>query len=77
MVALGLDELLFCHRGRFRAKVWGTSIVDVGRGRLLDIVRNTEPALRILAGSDGGEEGRVGFAGVEQRRIRCGRIVGN
>ena len=39
VVALGLDELLFCHRGRFRAKAWGTSIVDVGRGQLLDIVR--------------------------------------
>ena len=26
-------------RGRFRAKTWGTSIVDTGRGQLLDIVR--------------------------------------
>ena len=37
--ALGLDETLFWRRGRFRAKTWGTSIVDVGRGQLLDIVR--------------------------------------
>ncbi len=36
--ALGLDETLFWRRGRFRAKTWGTSIVDVGRGQLLDIV---------------------------------------
>ena len=47
VVALGLDELLFCHRGRFRAKAWGTRIVDVGRGQLLDIVRGTKPALRV------------------------------
>ena len=37
--ALGLDEHLMMRRGRFRAKTWGTSIVDVGRGQLLDIVR--------------------------------------
>ena len=37
--ALGLDETLFWRRGRFRAKTWGTSIVDAGRGQLLDIVR--------------------------------------
>ena len=36
--ALGLDETLLWRRGRFRAKTWGTSIVDVGRGQLLDIV---------------------------------------
>ena len=36
--ALGLDETLMGRRGRFRAKAWGTSIVDVGRGQLLDIV---------------------------------------
>ena len=37
--ALGLDEHLMMRRGRFRTKTWGTSIVDVGRGQLLDIVR--------------------------------------
>ena len=37
--ALGLDEHLMMRRGRFRTKAWGTSIVDVGRGQLLDIVR--------------------------------------
>ena len=37
-VALGLDEHLMWKRGRFRTKAWGTGIVDVGRGQLLDIV---------------------------------------
>ena len=37
--ALGLDETLFWRRGRFRAKTWATSIVNTGRGQLLDIVR--------------------------------------
>ena len=36
--ALGLDETLMGRRGRFRARAWSTSIVDVGRGQLLDIV---------------------------------------
>ena len=36
--ALGLDETLMGRRGRFGAKAWSTSIVDVGRGQLLDIV---------------------------------------
>ena len=36
--ALGLDETLMGRWGRFRAKSWSTSIVDVGRGQLLDIV---------------------------------------
>ena len=39
VAALGLDETLMWRRGRFRAKSWSTSIVDVGRGQLLDIVR--------------------------------------
>ena len=37
--ALGLDEHLMWRRGRFRAKCWATSIVDTGRGQLLDVVR--------------------------------------
>ena len=36
--ALGLDETLMGRRGRFKDKAWSTSIVDVGRGQLLDIV---------------------------------------
>jgi transposase len=38
--ALGLDETLFAHRGRWRAQVWCTSIVDVSaqHTQLLDVV---------------------------------------
>ena len=36
--ALGLDETLFCRRGGFNERGWSTSIVGVGRGRLLDVV---------------------------------------
>ena len=36
--ALGLDETLFCRRGRLRTQQWCTSIVDVGGGGLIDIV---------------------------------------
>ena len=38
VVALGLDETLFCRRGRFAQRAWSTSIVDVARGQLLDMV---------------------------------------
>ena len=36
--ALGLDETLFGRHGRWRRRDWCTSIVDVQRGQLLDIV---------------------------------------
>lgn len=36
--ALGLDETLFCRIGPWRAQQWSTSIVDVGAGRLIDVV---------------------------------------
>ena len=32
------DETLFCRRGRFAQRAWSTSIVDVARGQLLDMV---------------------------------------
>ena len=50
--ALGLDETLMGRRGRFRAKSWSTSIVDVGRGQLLDIVpgRTADGPTRWLMG---------------------------
>ena len=50
--ALGLDETLMGRRGRFRAKAWSTSIVDVGRGQLLDIVpgRTADGPARWLLG---------------------------
>ena len=38
VVALGLDETLFCRGGRFAQRAWSTSIVDVARGQLLDMV---------------------------------------
>ncbi len=38
VAALGLDEHLMWRRGRFGTRAWATSIVDVGAGRLLDIV---------------------------------------
>lgn len=36
--ALGLDETLFGRIGPWRRQCWSTSIVDVGAGRLLDVV---------------------------------------
>ena len=36
--ALGLDEILFCRRGRYKTRRWATSVVDVGSGKLLDVV---------------------------------------
>ena len=50
--ALGLDETLMGRRGRFGAKARSTSIVDVGRGQLLDIVpgRTADGPARWLMG---------------------------
>jgi transposase len=42
--ALGLDETLFCRRGPWRHQSWSTSIVDVGNGRLLDVVAGRSAA---------------------------------
>jgi transposase len=52
VAALGLDEVLFVRRGKWRTKQWSTSIVDVIDGRLLDVVegRNSAPACGWLAG---------------------------
>ena len=36
--AVGVDETLFWRRGRWRTKVWCTSVVDVGGHQLIDIV---------------------------------------
>jgi transposase len=44
--ALGLDEVLFVREGPYRRQHFSTSIVDVGRGQLLDVVpgrRGAEP----------------------------------
>ena len=50
-IALGLDETLFCRVGPRRRQHWSTSIVDVGAGRLLDVVpgRTTVEPCRWLA----------------------------
>ena len=36
--ALGLDETLFARLGRWRTQHWSTSVVDVRRGQLLDVL---------------------------------------
>ncbi len=38
VTSLGLDETLFFRQGRWKRQRWATSIVDVGDGRLLDMV---------------------------------------
>lgn len=45
--ALGLDETLFVRRGERHRKHWATSIVDVRRGVLLDMIegRNAAPSI--------------------------------
>ena len=42
VTALGLDETLFCRVGPWRRQAWSTSIVDVGGGRLLDVVEGRD-----------------------------------
>lgn len=50
-MALGLDETLFVRLGPRHRQQWSTSIVDVGAGRLLDVVpgRNAAEPSRWLA----------------------------
>jgi transposase len=38
VAALGVDEVLFARLGRWRTQMWSTSIVDVSRGQLLDVI---------------------------------------
>ena len=42
--ALGLDESLFGRQGAWRTRSWFTSVVDVQRGQLLDIVPGRDAA---------------------------------
>lgn len=42
--ALGLDETLFFKKGRWKSQQWATSIVDVGKSRLLDMVEGRNAA---------------------------------
>lgn len=44
VAALGLDEVLFARVGKWRRQVWSTSIVDVGRGQLLDVIEGRSAA---------------------------------
>ena len=52
--ALGLDETLFARLGRWRTQAWSTSIVDVRRGQLLDVIpgRSSIGACAWLAARD-------------------------
>jgi transposase len=36
--AVGLDEVLFAREGPWRTQAWSTSIADVNRGQLLDVI---------------------------------------
>ena len=40
--ALGLDETLFVRRGPYHEQQWATSIVDVRKGRLLDMIEGRD-----------------------------------
>ena len=62
--ALGLDEHSMMRRGRFRTKTWGSGIVDVGRGQLLDIVRarTAEAPTRWLLGRPRGRRAGIRWA---------------
>jgi len=42
--ALGLDEVLFARHGPWRTQAWSTSIVDVGRGQLVDVIEGRSAA---------------------------------
>jgi transposase len=44
VTALGLDETMFNHVGPWRTPCWSTSIVDVSRGILLDVVPGRDSA---------------------------------
>jgi len=61
VTALGLDEVLFARRGKWRARQWSTSIVDVSTGRLLDVVdgRDAAPACRWLQMRGPGWRGQI------------------
>jgi transposase len=62
--ALGLDETLFARIGRWRRQHWSTSIVDVGRGQLLDVIagRSSVGACEWLADRDQTWLDGIGFA---------------
>ena len=60
--ALGLDEVLFVRRGRYRRQEFATSIADVRAGQLLDVVpgrRSSGPAQWLY------DQGLEFYAGIE------------
>lgn len=54
VTALGLDEVLFVRHGPWRTQAWSTSIVDVDRGQLLDVIggRSAAGACEWMAARD-------------------------
>ena len=61
--AVGLDETLYVREGEYRTQCWSTQIVDVGHGRLLDIVPgrdSVEPCAWFAARPESGGRGSVG-----------------
>lgn len=44
VAAVGLDETLAVRQGPYRHKVWATTIADVGRGRLIDVIEGRDAA---------------------------------
>ena len=71
--ALGLDETLFVRRGERRRKNWSTSIVDVRRGLLLDMIEGRDAAPSSRGWPDARKRGWTGSSGP---RLTCqGRIA--
>lgn len=64
VTALGLDEVLFGRRGKWKVKRWSTSIVDVANGQLLDVVegRDAGPATRWLANRPAAWRAQIAWA---------------
>ena len=64
VTALGLDEILMFRRGRYREQHWGTTIVDAGTGKLLDIVagKSAKGATRWIQGRTSRWRQRVRWA---------------
>lgn len=64
VTALGLDETMFNHTGPWRKQCWSTSIVDVARGVLLDVVpgRDSAGACKWLSERDAVWRDRIRWA---------------
>ena len=64
VTALGLGEILMSRRGRYREKHWGTTVVDVRRGKLLDIIagRSAAGATRWIQAKSSRRRKRVRWA---------------